>query len=156
MRVNFPGIGLGSLCRQFGKSRNAWYEYENRLSYRCKRDMMVVDMVQILRRDMRGLGTEKLYYLLKPAFEREGLKIGRDKLHEILSAHGLTIQRRRKGPRTTWSKHWMKKWPNLIVGVAPDGPNQVWVSDITYIRLLSGDFVYLSLITDAYSRKIVG
>ncbi|HHG86371.1 MAG TPA: IS3 family transposase [Bacteroidetes bacterium] len=156
MRVRHPHIGLQALCRQFGKTRGAWYEDRKREEARQNRDQLVLDMVEILRRDMKGLGTEKLYHLLKPAFEREGIKMGRDKLHEVLAFHGLTINRRRRRPQTTWSKHWMKKWPNLVRDIVPESANRIWVSDITYIRIGKDDFAYLSLITDAYSRKVVG
>lgn len=154
--MRYPHIGLNRLCRQFGRTRSAWYEDQKRELARQKRDAMVLDMVRMLRRDMKGLGTEKLHHLLRPAFEREGIKMGRDKLHEVLTANGLTIQRRKKRPQTTWSKHWMKKWPNLVRDLQPDRPNQIWVSDITYIRVGRDDFAYLSLITDGYSHKIVG
>lgn len=144
------------MCRLFGYTRGAYYQYLEREEARQKRDMIVVDMVNILREAMPGIGTEKLHKRLAPAFEREGIKIGRDKLHEILSEQGLTIRRRRRKPQTTWSKHWLKKWPNLIRELEVNRPDQLWVSDITYIRLRNDDFAYLSLITDAYSRKVVG
>ena len=118
------------MCGLFGKSRGAYYQYLQREEARQKRDLIVTDMVKILRKAIRGIGTEKLHKRLKPAFEREGIKMGRDKLHEVLSEHGLTIRRRRKRPQTTWSKHWMKKWPNLIRDLEVLEPNRVWVSDI--------------------------
>ncbi len=77
-------------------------------------------------------------------------------MFDLLASKGLLIRRRKcRIPRTTYSDHWMRKYPNLIKEFIPTAPNQLWVSDITYIRL-PNDFVYLSLITDAYSRKIVG
>ena len=144
------------MCGLFGKTRGAYYQYLQRDEAQRKRDLVVTDMVKILRKAIPGIGTEKLHNRLKPAFEREGIKMGRDKLHEVLSLHGLTIRRRRKRPQTTWSKHWMKKWPNLIRDLEVLAPNQLWVSDITYLRIDKQEFAYLSLITDAYSRKIVG
>jgi transposase InsO family protein len=84
------------------------------------------------------------------------IKIGRDALFDLLDERGMLIRRRkRKGPVTTLSKHRFKKYPNIIREFIPIAPNQLWVSDITYIRLSHG-FAYLSLITDAYSHKIVG
>jgi len=83
-------------------------------------------------------------------------QIGRDSLFNLLSERGLLItKRKRKGCITTLSRHRFKKYPNLIQGFIPVAPNQLWVSDITYIRLHDG-FAYLSLITDVYSHKIVG
>jgi putative transposase len=83
-------------------------------------------------------------------------QIGRDAMFDLLSEHGLLItKRKRRGFITTLSKHRFKKYPNIIRDFIPVAPNQLWVSDITYIHLANG-FAYLSLITDAYSRKIVG
>ncbi len=83
-------------------------------------------------------------------------QIGRDAMFDLLSERGLLVRkRRRSGCVTTFSKHRFKKYPNIIRDFIPTGPNQLWVSDITYIHLADG-FAYLSLITDAYSRKIVG
>ena len=84
-----------------------------------------------------------------------GFEVGRDRLLDILRKHNMLVKRKKHGPRTTYSNHWLRKYTNLIKGVELTGPNQVFVSDITYLRI-SGGFVYLSLITDAWSRKIVG
>jgi transposase InsO family protein len=82
--------------------------------------------------------------------------IGRDAFFDLLSECNLLVRKRkRRKPITTFSDHWMRKYPNLIEGFYPTAPNQLWVSDITYIIVGNG-FAYLSLITDAYSRKIVG
>lgn len=84
-----------------------------------------------------------------------GLGVGRDKFFEILRNHGLLVKRRRKYVITTHSDHHLTVWPNLLPETKPQTPNTVWVADQTYIRLRKG-FCYLSLITDLYSRKIVG
>lgn len=89
-------------------------------------------------------------------FTKHGFKMGRDEFFELLREHQLLIRRRKsKKPKTTFSSHWFKKYPNLIVDLVIDRPNQVWVSDITYI-VAGGGFCYLFLLTDAYSRKIIG
>jgi len=80
------------------------------------------------------------------------IKIGRDGLFDLLSEHGLLVRKRKRHIRTTQSYHWLKKHPNLII---PSQPNQLWVCDITYWKTAQNDF-YISLITDAFSRKIVG
>lgn len=108
-----------------------------------------------MRNEIPFIGTRKLLFLLLPHLEEHGIKMGRDQLFDLLRFHGLLIRRRRRMVKTTDSHHWLKKYPNLIVGLAITSPEQLWVSDITYIRTLEG-FSYLSLITDAYSRKIVG
>lgn len=85
-----------------------------------------------------------------------GFKIGRDAMFDLLAEQGLLVKKRkRRGYLTTISKHRFKRYPNIIRDFVPVAPNQLWVSDITYIHLQQG-FAYLSLITDAYSRKIVG
>ena len=117
--------------------------------------MIVLTLVKEFRADMPLLGTRKLYYLLGPELKKHGIKVGRDQLFDLLQFHGLLIRRRRYLVRTTDSHHWLKKYPNLIIGLQIDGPNQLWITDITYIRLING-FDYLSLVTDAYSRKIIG
>lgn len=81
--------------------------------------------------------------------------VGRDAFAKVLSRHGLTLRKPRKGCRTTNSEHAFPLYPNLIKDMAVIRPNQVWVSDITYIRISDG-FCYLSLITDAYSHEIIG
>ena len=83
------------------------------------------------------------------------VKMGRDKLFDLLSVHHLLIRRRRRNIRTTFSNHWLRKYPNLIRNFIPTAPNQLWVSDITYWKV-SGYTVYITFITDAYSHKIVG
>lgn len=81
--------------------------------------------------------------------------MGRDKLHELLTQNGLLIRRKRGVPKTTNSRHWLKKYPNLILELVVAQSEQLWVADITYI-CVGYDFNYLSLITDAYSHKVVG
>lgn len=112
--------------------------------------------VSRIRRELPVLGGRKLYHLLLEEFSGQKF-IGRDALFDLLRENGLLIRRRkRKAPLTTISWHHFHKWPNLYKGRIPDGANKVWVADITYIRTAEGDFLYLSLLTDAYSHKIVG
>jgi transposase InsO family protein len=81
--------------------------------------------------------------------------MGRDKLYALLRAHNLLIKRSKRRAITTNSNHPFYKYPNLVKDFTPTKPNQLWVSDITYV-LISGKFAYLSMITDAYSKKVVG
>lgn len=101
------------------------------------------------------IGTRKLVVLLQGFIKQHGIKLGRDGLFDLLREHQLLIRKRKRTVQTTFSKHWYQKYPNLIRQYEPLAPNLLWVSDITYITLADG-FAYLSLITDAYSRKIVG
>lgn len=115
----------------------------------------VKKLVDTERKLLPRLGTRKLYYMLRPSLSNKGLKIGRDKLFHLLRDYGLLIKPRRRYTQTTNSKHWLRKYPNIIKDRYIDGPEQVWVSDITYIKTQQGN-MYLSLVTDAFSRKIVG
>jgi transposase InsO family protein len=112
--------------------------------------------VLIIRQSLPVLGGRKLYALLDQRLP-SALLPGRDKFFEFLRSQGLLIRKRREyRPKTTVSWHHFHKYPNLWKGRIPDGPHQVWASDITYVRMADGKFLYLSLITDVYSHKIVG
>ncbi len=108
-----------------------------------------------MRNRQPKLGGRKLYRLLKPLMIDVKIAMGRDRFFDFLRANQLLIERRRRYVKTTDSRHGFRKYNNLIKGLELRGPNQVYVADITYIRTLEG-FCYLSLLTDAYSRKIVG
>lgn len=139
----------------FGLSRQSYYK--NKTS-RIKRnaDLIIVrDMVMRIRCKMPRIGTRKLYYLIKDELNILHIKIGRDVLFNFLRAEHLLIKPKRSYVKTTNSKHWMKKYPNLIKNIEVTKPEQLWVSDITYIQTEQGHN-YLSLVTDAYSKKIMG
>ena len=142
-------------CALFGKSRQGWYELSHRQSGQQLSDTLVLKLVEELRIELPRVGTRKLLHLLKPKLQEHQLAIGRDKLYELLGHHGYLLRYRRRKAYTTDSNHRYRKYPNLIRELMLHRPNQLWVSDITYIRTGQG-FSYLSIITDAYSRKIVG
>jgi putative transposase len=112
-------------------------------------------MVMHIRCSMPRVGTRKLYFLIKEELMNANIKIGRDVLFDFLRAEHLLIKPKRSYIKTTDSKHWMKRYPNLIKDLEVTKPEQLWVSDITYIKTDQGH-EYLSLITDAYSKKIMG
>lgn len=112
-------------------------------------------MVQTTRRRMPRLGTRKLYYLLKPELEERGIKLGRDGLFDYLRDQRMLVKPKRSYTKTTDSRHWMKKHPNLFNDMVMERPEQAFVSDITYVESDEG-IHYLSLVTDACSRKIMG
>ena len=155
MRKTYPKASLTTLCGLFGVSRQAYYEADNHSTKTTIAHMIVLTLVKDLRSNIPMLGTRKLHVMLSAEFKRHGIKMGRDQLFDLLRFHGLLMRRRRGMVKTTNSYHWLKKYPNLIVGMEPCCSETLWVSDITYVRTLTG-FSYLSLITDAYSRKIVG
>lgn len=156
MRQSGSKVSLQKLCALFRVTRQAYYEVEVARHKTSIAHMIVLTLVKELRTEMPMLGCRKLLYLLQPEFIKHGIKMGRDQLFDLLAFHGLLIRkRRRRTAKTTDSEHWLKKYPNQIIDIVVCAPEQLWVSDITYIRTLEG-FSYLSLITDAYSRKIVG
>ena len=114
----------------------------------------MLQMVEKQRKLMPRLGGRKLLELIQPKLPEE-LYLGRDLFFEFLRERNLLVRKKRYRTRTTFSNHWLRKYPNLIKDFKPERANQLWVSDITYIETAEG-FGYLSLITDAYSRKIVG
>jgi putative transposase len=101
------------------------------------------------------MGGRKLFHKLQDFFKDHQIKMGRDAFFNLLLINGLLIKKRKRYTITTNSKHWMRKYPNLIREFIPKSPNQLWVSDITYWKL-NDKHLYISFITDAYSRKIVG
>lgn len=114
----------------------------------------ILDLVLRLRED-GNFGVRTLLAMLEPDLAERKLKIGRDRFFDLLRAEGLLIRPRRRFTRTTNSNHSLKIWPNLVRHPAITQSEQVWVSDITYIRTGKG-FLYLSLVTDAYSKKVMG
>lgn len=112
-------------------------------------------MVLDIRRFMPRVGGRKLYFLLKPKFIEKGIKLGRDNFFSYLKREGLLVKPKHNYTKTTHSKHWMKKHPNLLKEFTPLSPEEVFVSDITYVQSEQGVH-YLSLVTDAFSRKIMG
>ena len=148
-------MSLSRCCRLFGISRQAVYQAKQRAELRRSELAKIKPLVQTIRMRMPRLGTRKLYYLLKDEFAREGIKVGRDGLFNYLRSQHLLIKPKKNYTKTTYSKHWMRKYPNLLKELKIDQPEQVLVSDITYIKSRERTH-YLSLITDAFSRKIMG
>ena len=155
MKEIYEHINLGVICRWFGISRQAYYQHEWHLSEEVFHDSLLLAKVRQIRTRHNRIGVRKLQEILRPFMYENRIKIGRDALFDLLSVHGLLVRKRKRHTKTTHSHHWLKKYPNLIVDFTPTQPNQLWVSDITYWKL--GDlWFYISFITDAYSRKIVG
>lgn len=108
-----------------------------------------------VRQKLPKTGVKKLYCMLQNDFKKHQINIGRDRLFAFLREHHLLVPKVCRYYKTTNSKHWMRKYPNLIQEITICRPEQVWVADITYLRTKERVY-YLHLITDAYSKKIVG
>jgi putative transposase len=147
--------GITEICACFGLQRDAWYKYQKRCQKREVVHSKVVELVKEERKDQPRVGTRKLYEALRPSFEAEHIKVGRDSLFDILRQENMLVRRKRASCKTTNSYHHFHKYGNLVKDMEITAPNQVWVADITYIRTVKG-FCYLALLTDLFSRKIVG
>ncbi|MEQ9587328.1 MAG: IS3 family transposase [Parvibaculaceae bacterium] len=148
-------VSLSESCRCFGLSRQSVYQLLQRRRQRQLELEPLRVCVMRLRQKMPRLGTRKLYYLLADDLRRLGIKLGRDGLFDWLREHRLLVRPRKNFTRTTNSRHWMRKHPNLLTERKPVRPEEVFVSDITYVETDQGVH-YLSLVTDAFSRKIMG
>ena len=146
---------ISRLCEKTGMSRQNFYKGRRGRVRREVDGDLVEQLVRAERMLQPRLGGKKLYRLLKPEFEGAGVRIGRDRFFEVLRERGLLLDPLPRAPRTTNSRHSLPVFRNLLVDMDLDRPNQAWVSDITYIDTDEG-YLYLSLITDAWSRKIVG
>lgn len=142
-----------------GMSRQAYYQGLQRQGAARQCSERVIELVRSPRLHQPRIGTRKLHHLLSDSFASEGLKVGRDTLFGILRQSHMLVAPKRAYHKTTDSHHRFRRHSNLLKAgdgqVQPHAAEQVWVADITYVPTHSG-FVYLSLVTDAYSRKIVG
>jgi putative transposase len=155
MKHNYPKVSLGKFCRLLGVTRQSYYQHFWQQEQLVLEDELVISEVLRIRKNHRHMGGRKLYELLQPFLLEHQIKMGRDRLFDVLSVNYLLVRRRKKQTITTNSFHRFKKYPNLIRDFIPSTPNQLWVSDITYWKI-KDDFLYISFITDAYSKKIVG
>ena len=145
---------MNDLCGLLGKSKQAYYQ---QLKYIYKEEVKSEILLQLIGRErssMPRLGGRKLMVRIHPRLPEE-LYLGRDAFFDFLRDKGLLIRKRRNRIKTTHSYHRYNRYRNLIKNWEPIRPNQLWVSDITYVETSEG-FGYLNLVTDAYSRKIIG
>jgi putative transposase len=155
MKDMYSRVSLARLCRLLGMTRQAYYQYFWQQEATGVEESIVLQQVIAVRQDHRVMGGRKLYEKLHPFLLEHQIKMGRDALFDLLAANGLLVKKRRRRHITTWSKHWLRKWPNLIREMKVTDVNQLWVSDITYWKV-ADNYLYISLITDAYSHKVVG
>ncbi len=146
---------IKNICNCFNLKRDAYYKYNRRVKQRKSFEQELLHIVKKRRKSLPREGVRKLMKSLNNDFEIQQLKVGRDTLFKVLREHRMLTLRKKYSARTTNSYHRFYKYNNIIKDVKITRPNQVWASDITYIRTIKG-FCYLALITDMYSRKIVG
>lgn len=157
MQQQHPKAGLGTLCRLFGKSRQAFYDHCNRSSNQQLKEGIILNAVRSVKTAVSpSIGAVKTLKIIKSELDDYNITIGRDRFYRLLRDHDLLVRsRRRRYAITTDSNHPFRKYADLTAGLKPQRAGELWVSDITYVRTWGG-FAYLSLITDVYSRKIVG
>jgi putative transposase len=143
------------LCRYFDVSRQGYYKAVKQVEQEVVQQQLIIELVQQIRWSSKQMGGKKLYHLLQADIHRIDASMGRDKFFELLRSEDLLIHRQRKYVSTTQSCHRFYVYGNKLLDFFAKRPHQVWVCDITYVRIRQG-FVYLFLLTDGYSRKIVG
>jgi transposase InsO family protein len=149
-------VNASSVCRKLGITRANYYKRRRHRQRRAVDGDLLTHLVIEERQRQPRLGTRKLQVLLRRPLEEAGVQIGRDRMFEELRKRALLVEKRRaEYAHTTNSRHGMAVFPNRIRELELKAPNQVWVADLTYLRTKES-FVYLSLVTDKYSRKIVG
>jgi len=147
---------VAAVCGRLGMSRQNYYARRRHRHRRAVDGELVAALVRQQRQQQTRLGTRKLYHLLQPALKQAGVRMGRDRMFEELRKRDLLLEPvPAPYPQTTQSGHNLPVFGNVIKGLEVTAPNQVWVSDLTYLRTRES-FVYLALITDKFSRKIVG
>lgn len=143
------------LCKKAGMSRQNFYKARKHRQRQEVDEQLVKELVTVERAIQPRIGGLKLHKILREELAGAGVKLGRDRFFKVLGNQGLLLERLPKTPQTTCSRHSLPVFTNRVKDFELTGPNQAWASDITYIRI-NGLFMYLSLITDMSSRKIVG
>lgn len=152
-------MSINKGCKLLGKSKSTFFEVrKNRLAKKKKEKLIekfILDKVSRIRKLMPRIGGRKLYYLISKDPQRSQFKFGERKFFHVLREHNLLIKKRKRRIFTTDSKLWRGQFDNLLENESITRPEQLWVADITYIRTKSR-FVYAHLITDTYSKKLMG
>lgn len=147
-------MSLAALCEAQGITRQAYYQEQQQRAWETARDARVLSLVRMVRCRHPKMGGRKLLVHLQPQFQQEGLQVGRDHFFALLRAADLLVHRERQPRRTTWAG--TLRVPNRVAGLRISRVNQVWVTDITYLQLQNGSFVYLFVVMDLFSRAILG
>lgn len=146
---------IKTLCKKAGMSRQNFYKARKQRQRKAVNEKLVKELVNVERAIQPRIGGLKLHKILREELAEAGVRLGRDRFFKVLGNQGLLLERLPKAPRTTNSRHSLPVFTNQVKDLVLTGPNQAWAGDITYIRIKE-EFLYLSLITDMSSRKIVG
>lgn len=149
-------FSLENLCAAFGYTRQAWYNHLKRSELQLFQEHIVLQKIREIRKELPKTGCIKLYKELNNGFlQGLGIAMGRDAVFDLVRENGMLVKSRKRHVSTTNSCHRYRIHPDLVQRRPAARAEEIWVSDITYINTTAG-FTYLSLVTDAYSRKIVG
>lgn len=149
------------MCRLLGVSKQAYYKHVDKRMLKLASESFVVEFVKDVRRNDRGIGGNKLWLMYHNRFG-EGQSVGYNRFYDILERYGLKVRKRKRRVSTTDSNHDLPLYPNLVKDLLPARPRELIVSDITYVPFWTSrereeyDFCYLSLVTDYYTKEIVG
>lgn len=151
---------ITGLCQLFGRTKQAYHKYdENKVLAKAAQEEFVIQFIHEIREKDHGIGGMKLWYMYQARFGNNK-PVGRDRFEDIVDKYGLKVRAKVRKPKTTDSTHGLPVYPNLISELIPTRPNELWVSDITYIPVWLSEteyvFCFLSLVLDAYTEEIVG
>jgi putative transposase len=155
-KMQHPHLSINVMCRAMGKSKQAFYKQEkvmrpDRVVEKLEYKLAVLEKVKRMKKQLPNCGVRKIKYRLA----RRKVYVGRDMLFTLMRKNNMLVKRKRKYAITTQSKHWFKKYSDTFNSIHVEKPEQAFVSDITYVRI-KDEFSYLSLVTDAYSKRIMG
>lgn len=152
-------MSINMACKLLGRARSTFFEVRNNRTIKAKNELLIeqyiLEKVMHFRMDMPRIGGKKLFYLINQDEQRKQFKFGQKKFFDVLRKHDLLVKKRKKHVFTTDSKHWRNQFDNLVEGMTINRPEQIWVADITYFKTRNR-YLYGHLITDAYSKKLMG
>jgi transposase InsO family protein len=148
-------ISVQQICKLLGYSSQAYHKRNKKVLVNELNERLIIEQIDRIRKHQPRCGGRKLFIELEAFFKQYNMSMGRDKFFDLLKRNGLLVRKTKRNVYTTMSKHYYHRYPNLVKGFRPMKAHELWVADITYIPLKQR-FAYLFLITDGYSRKIVG
>jgi len=148
--ISTSSLNTRNICATLEVSKSSFYRWKNNVLTPDKNEPILTE-IRLIATEFSRYG----YRRVTKELHRRNVIVNHKKVYQLMKEHSLLVKRKRSTPRTTQSNHNLQRYDNLIKGKAMTTPNQAWVSDITYVHL-NNEFVYLALIMDLYSRKIVG
>jgi len=153
--LSFPYTSAAYWCGLFGYSRSNYYKSLKKQAQKQLEEEIIIKIVIDARGELKRTGLRKTYNLVSDKVAAHDIKMGRDKLADILRDNNLLVRPKKSYTKTTITNKWRHRFDDLRIDLVPNSSEELWVADITYIRTQQG-FEYLSVITDAYSKYAVG